>query len=222
MIGRRGLLWGGLAAGAAGLASGVWWRQRDGGLRAITLKNPKPILAALAASPWVGPMRGGPILWVMGFRSCPWCTAFERVEAPKFLANDVDVRSFVFPPSNPATGAVTASSEEQAVLAVLYAERQQSLLKDWFASNAPESFSRDNGFALAKDTPGGIASIQAAAAISRRLETAFARETESFGYPVLVWQRGAETRAAFGYRRHTGKGVFDELAPQLLEQSKGA
>jgi hypothetical protein len=211
MIGRRGLLWGSLAAGIAGLAGGVWWRQRDGDLRAITLKNPRPVLAALAASPWVGPMRGGAILWVVGFRGCPWCAAFERVEVPKFLANGVDVRSFVFPPSHPETGAITAPSEERAVLATLYASRDEALLKDWFATNAPITFAAERGLPPVDDIPGGKASLTAAVSIARRLEGLFSTETKSFGYPALVWQRGGEVRAAFGYRRYTGKGVFDEL-----------
>ena len=136
MAARRFLLWSLLAA-VLGLlvAGGGYWSYWNFYARfqpVLIPKNQADIQKLLDESGWVSPgkAQGGPWIYVVGWRTCDACTAYEREEFPKLQAANVDTRVVVY--ARPAREGLSQSTpSERATIAALWLDRDWALYQRW-------------------------------------------------------------------------------------------
>ncbi|HXV00429.1 MAG TPA: hypothetical protein VG166_08015, partial [Caulobacteraceae bacterium] len=70
----------------------VWWEMGAGARPKILAKNQSAIVKVLESAGWVSPHLPGPKLYMVAWRDCPDCVAFQAREFPKLRAAGVDTR----------------------------------------------------------------------------------------------------------------------------------
>jgi hypothetical protein len=212
---RRWMIIAGLAlAGAAVVAGAIlfylwdsdWrWRPRPIG------KDQDAIAQALDASGWVSPHLTGPKLYVVVYRSCPACLAWENAELPKLQKLDVDTRLVVVARA-PENGQQLATPAERATVAELWVGRSWKLYQQWSlaqpgAWTAPDIAPADGDAARTAVVAAGQHMVQ-------DLTRDLADNGAAFDYPLLVWwTRDGRMRACACADARMWPYVEQELAP---------
>ncbi len=80
---------------------------------------------ALQQSPWVSPRQEGPVLYKIGYRSCPDCIAWDRTELPHLIAAGVQTRIMLYARRKAST------ANERAMVAALACGRDWKMYARW-------------------------------------------------------------------------------------------
>ncbi len=116
-------------------AGGYWayWNFYER-FRPVTIaKNQTEIQRLLDEADWVSPGRSGAPLWIISYRDCADCTAYQREEFPKLAAANIDTRVIVFARAD-HEGLQQSTAAERATIAELWINRDWSLYAKWMAT----------------------------------------------------------------------------------------
>ena len=125
----------GLLIGAA-IAGGLFWAYEYFWARfqpKVLTKDAAQIQRMLDEGDWISPGRPGRVVYMVTYRDCDACLAYQRQEFPKLAAVNVDTRVLVFARPDEA-GESLSSPSERATVAELWINRSWDLYAKWTAS----------------------------------------------------------------------------------------
>lgn len=181
----------------SGVIAGLWsWRfysLREAPPPAVTLVYEPETLtvdvdlleAALELAPWVSPGNDGPVLWMIGHRSCDGCDSYIRSDFPTLHAAGVDTRVIYFAPED------TADADERAVLGEIGARRSWRVFTSWTAA-APGTYAAREEIPVAED-PIRAAIITAGRRTRDEVNAVMRQNGFDTVYPLFFW-RGDDGR----------------------------
>lgn len=172
--------------------------------------------ALLDAAPWASPVEAGattgPVLYVVGFPSCPSCKLFHRVEAERLIEAGVALRGFVFLLEPDEAGRPRSTPAEEALAAALYEGRSWALYEAWIGrGNQAEAAAANRGLAPVREdgAKAGEEGLARWAAISRALAAGGGR---GFISPTFVWRRENKVRVLTGFDAAKAAVLREEIA----------
>jgi hypothetical protein len=193
------------ALAAAALVGVLAYRAALGAPQTLA-RQTEQISAALERQARVAVSRAdGPVLYVVGFRTCPSCIAFKASEGPWLKASGVQVRTVMFAPRE------TASVEEEAAAAELALTGSQRFLDAWTASPNPAGFYAATSLPPATSTPERAAALEANRKAVESLERALAANGRALAYPALFWRKEGAWRVMIGYSPEKAAAVRADL-----------
>jgi hypothetical protein len=209
---RRALIFIVLVAIAAVVSAGVYlawdldWRWRP---HTVTRRQ-DAIARALDQSGWVSPHLTGPKLYMIGYRTCTACAAFEQAAFGKLQAADVDTRVIVVARAD-LNGQPQSTPAERATVAELWTNRSWKLYQQW--SLTPPSAWRAPGLPAADGDAARTAVIEVGRQLAASLKPDLAANGVRFDYPTLVWwTRDGRMRACACIDPRSYRFVEAELA----------
>src|ERR1700747_2618270 len=125
-----GLLIGAAIAGGLGWAYEYFWARFQ---PKILTKDVAQIQRLLDEGDWVSPGRPGRALYMVTYRDCDACLAYQRQEFPKLAAANVDTRVLVFVRPDEA-GEALSSPSERSTVAELWINRSWDFYEKWTAT----------------------------------------------------------------------------------------
>jgi len=183
---RRFLFWLvmiGIVAVAGACVFLMWdldWRWRP----ATVTKNQTEIAQALDQSGWVSPHLTGPKLYLIAFRACAACNAFEQSEFPKLQAAQVDTRVIMIARGD-VNGQPLSTPAERATVAELWVGRSWKLFQQWSLAS-PQTWTAP-AIAPADGDAARTAVIEAGRGLVSALTPQLGANGVRFAYPLLVW-----------------------------------
>ena len=162
----------------------VWW-ELGAGTRPKTLtKNQSEIAKVLDGAGWVSPHLTGSKLYMIAWRDCPDCAAFQTREFARLQAAGVDTRVIVIarPDKN---GLVQSTPAERTTVAELWVNKSWALYERWTAG--PSAAWTAPGLPAADGDAGRTAVIEAGRAAVTALAPLLKANGVGPGYPTLVW-----------------------------------
>ena len=171
------------------LAAGGYWAYWNfyERFRPVTIaKNQTEIQRLLDESDWVSPGRSGPPLWMISFRDCADCTAYQRDEFPKLAAANIDTRVIVFARPD-HEGLQESTPAERATIAELWINRDWNLYAKWMAT--PHKDWTADGLKPADHDFARNAVVNATRDYVNQMAPA-AERARGLGdtYPILIWR----------------------------------
>src|SRR5690554_5172314 len=134
---RRFLIWSALAVvvGLAIAAGGYWayWNFHARYQPVTITRNQPEIQRLLDEASWLSAGGGGDPLYIVGYRDCASCLAYEESEAAKLRAAGVEVRIIVFARPD-REGLAQSTAAERATVAELWLTRDWPLYQRWTAT----------------------------------------------------------------------------------------
>ena len=193
-----------VAGAAVFLAWDLDWRWRP-----HTLANHADEVAqSLAQAGWVSPHLTGPALYIISFRACPACIAFEASEFPKLQKADVDTRVIVIALPD-AHGQPQSTPAERATVAELWTNRSWKLFQQWSLAT-PDAWTAA-GLPPADGDAARTAVIEVGRKLVSDLQPRLAANGVAFAYPMLIWRtKDGQLRACAG-SPHSWRFVEQEL-----------
>jgi len=174
-------------------------------------KDQDEIAKALDQAGWVSPHLTGPKLYLIVYRDCPDCTAFETAELAKLQNAQVDTRIVVIARPD-LNGQALSTAAERSTVAELWLNRSWKLFQQWSLAS-PAAWSAP-GIAPADGDAARTAVIEAGRDLVSELTPEFGDNGVKFAYPTLVWwTRDGRMRACACAAPQTWKYVEAELAP---------
>lgn len=173
------------------------------------------LAALLTAAPFVHKAEtGGPVLYVLSFRSCPTCLAFKEAEHQGLLEAGVDVRWIMYARKDKADGTPRSKPGERAMLAEVLLTRSYAEWERWYAMD-PQSFYETQSLPPSADDSGPRAALVKAAQ-QRVADLAGILETNGIdlAIPGLFWQDRASGQwmTSIGYDEAT----FGQVRASLI------
>jgi hypothetical protein len=202
---RRFRLWLGLVAVVvvAGALLWAWWAI-DLRWRPKTISHDQAEIAAiLDHAGWVSARSGGRKLYLIAYRDCADCRAFERATFPRLQAAGVDARVIVIARAD-TNGLAQSTPSERATVAELWLNRDWGLLQRWLAADPSGAWSAA-GLPSADGDMARTAVIVAGRTAVDELAALLKDNGLSFGYPTAIWwsksgvMRACVCRAAPSY-----------------------
>lgn len=173
-------------------------------------KNQSEIVQLLERSGWVSPGLPGPPLYMISFRDCPECEAFEREVFPKLHAAGVDTRVIMIARADTREGLPASSAAERTTVAELWTNRNWRLWQQW--EKTPTQGWTAQGLIAADNDIGRSAIVEAGRKMVADLTPLLRNNGISFGYPLLVWKtRDGEWHACACTRKETYSYLLKEL-----------
>jgi len=139
---------------------------------------------ALDQSGWVSPHLTGPKLYMISFRSCSDCIAFEKAEFPKLQKADVDTRVIMIALPD-ANGLPHSTAPERNTVAELWTNRSWRLFQQWSLIN-PTDWTAP-GLPPADGDAARSAVIQVGRNLVATLAAQLKESGVNFAYPTLIW-----------------------------------
>jgi hypothetical protein len=198
-------LWLGLIGfvGAAGALLWAWWAL-DLRWRPKTISHDQAQIAALLDhAGWVSPRSGGRKLYLIAYRDCADCEAFERAAFPKLQAAGVDTRVIMVARAD-INGLAQSTGAERATVAELWLNRDWGLLQRWLTASPSSTWSAA-GLPGADGDMARTAVIGAGRTAVDGLTALLKGNGFVFGYPTAIWwskdgvMRVCACRAAASY-----------------------
>jgi hypothetical protein len=183
---RRVKLWGSVILILAVVVAGVWayWNY-DLRWRPTTIKtNQAEIAQLLKQSGWVSPGRGGKLLYMISFRTCPDCIRYRTEEFPKLQAAGVDTRVIVIARRD-VNGLPKSTPVERATVAQLWLTRDWKLLQAWEA--VPPDAWKAPGIPPADGDLARTAVVEGGRSLVDRMQALLRDNGIAFRYPTLIW-----------------------------------
>jgi hypothetical protein len=177
----------GLLIGAA-IAGGLFWAYEYFWARfqpKILTKDAGQIQRLLDEGDWVSPGRAGRALYVVTYRDCDACLAYQRQEFPKLAAANVDTRVLVFVRPDEA-GEALSSPSERATVAELWINRNWDFYETWTAS--PEGDWAPKGLRPADGDWARSAVVNASHLYVDKLMSLLHENGLSGADPILIWR----------------------------------
>ncbi len=136
----------------------------------------------LEHGPWVSPGLDGPILYKIGYRSCPDCISFERTEFADMHAAGVDTRVILYARRKFST------APERAVIADLACTREWPIYERWM-SDVEGAYYFNYGVPPAPETSKRrSACLEWGRIVRDRLGQIMARNGWNMEVPALFWK----------------------------------
>jgi hypothetical protein len=188
----------------------IWWLDWRWEPHTVT-QDQDEIAKALDRAGWVSPHLTGPKLYVIVYRGCPDCSAFEAAAFPQLQQADVDTRVIVVARPD-LNGQALSSPAERATVAELWLNRSWKLFQQWSLAS-PGAWGAP-GIAPADGDAARTAVIEAGHQLVTDLTPELGANAVQFAYPTLVWwTRDGRMRACACAAPQTWKYVEQELAP---------
>ncbi len=147
---------------------------------------------------WVHRGLDGPVLYVISFRTCPTCLAFKQAEFEGLEAAGVDVRWIIYARRD-REGRQRSSTEERAVQAELWLNRDWQLFERWYATDPNTFYVTSQLPPVAEEDPARMAANEEARALVDRLSDLYAENDVEFAIPTLFWRQNGEWVTYVGY-----------------------
>jgi hypothetical protein len=197
-----------LLALLAGGGLWVWW-ELGAASRPLTIaKNQSDIAKALDGSGWVSPHASGLKLYMVSYRDCPACIAFEKAEFPKLRAAGVDTRVIVIALPD-VNGLAKSTAPERATVAELWVNRDWGLYERWTAG--PAAAWTAPGVPPADGDAARTSVIEAGRTLATTLTPLLKANGLPFGYPTFIWwDKAGVMRGCL-----CGAGSYDAIATEL-------
>jgi hypothetical protein len=187
------------------LAWDLDWRWRP---HAVTT-NQAAIAQALDQSGWVSPHLTGPRLYVVVYRACNACNAFQQAEFPKLQAADVDTRVVVIARPD-LNGQPRSTPAERATVAELWTNRSWRLFQQWSLAQ-PAAWTAPD-IAPADGDAARSAVIEVGRQLASTLGSLLGQNGVRFDYPLMVWwTKDGRMRACAGGDPHAWRFIEKEL-----------
>ncbi len=148
-------------------------------------RNQAEIQALLDRVDYVSPGRTGTPLYLVTYRSCTQCRAFEEQEFPKFDAANVDTRVVVFAPTD-SQGLRRSSTAERSTIAELWISRNWQVYQAWFASS--DANWKATGLTVADNDFARSAVVDASRSFVTQLQPLLAANNVRLAYPLVIWR----------------------------------
>ena len=185
--------------------------------RPITLHSDLPGLeAALAASHWVSPGLAPAsvnrrTLYMVSFRSCPYCIDYETTEFPRLQKAGIDTRVILFARRD-LDGATRSNPAERATDAEIWRTRDWRLYQRWTAMPAAAWPTSGQVPPSAADDPARAAAVEAGREAVERLGAVLAKNGVELHYPGLIYQTAdGRWRAFIGYDPKAAAAIRADL-----------
>ncbi|MGN6423470.1 MAG: hypothetical protein ACTHLA_09200 [Asticcacaulis sp.] len=208
----------------------IWWDQVEK-YAPVTLSNPDDVSAIqsmLDRVDYVSP--NGPAnasarwVYLIGYRNCAPCNAYQRSEFATLQAAGVDTRVVMF--ARPDDGAQKQSTpEERSTIAELWLNRSWPLYLQWF--NAPEGDWKATGLPVADDDMARSGVVWASREFVSELTPVLSRNRINTSYPLVIWRDAnhqlrvcacASDKAYHFLREDFGvKGDLEQAAQSLID-----
>jgi hypothetical protein len=179
---------------AAGALLWAWW-ELDLRWRPKTISHDQAQIAALLDhAGWVSPGRGGRKLYLIAYRDCADCNAFERATFSRLQAAGVDTRVLMI--ARPDTnGLAQSTAAERAIVAELWLNRDWGLLQRWLAATQATAWSAV-GLPDADGDMARTAVVGAGRTMVETLTSLLKDNGLALGYPTVIWwSKGGIMRA---------------------------
>jgi len=189
----------------------LWWAV-DLRWRPATLKRDQTQIAGiLQGAGWVSPRPSGPKLYLIAYRDCADCAAFDAAELAKLQAAGVDTRVIMVARAE-VNGQARSTAAERATVAQLWIGRDWGLYQRWMA--APLNSWTAPGIPPADGDTARTAVVAAGRQMVEALSPLLKHGGVRFAYPMLIWwdARGA-MRACACQQPRSWRYVEDELRP---------
>ncbi|NWH09351.1 MAG: hypothetical protein HXY22_12035 [Alphaproteobacteria bacterium] len=168
---------------------------------------------ALEAAPSVGlPDAKGPVLYAVGFRSCPTCLAFKAGEQERLIAQGVDLR-WVMYARRDHEGKPRSKPGERAMVAELWRTRDFALWQRWYAME-PAVFYETQPLPPSADTdPARMALVDQSRMLVEKLADIAEANGQELAIPALFWRdsKTGQWMGSIGYSEKTFPLVRDSL-----------
>lgn len=196
----------------AGLYSGAVVKRHNDS-QPVTLTRDLPQLAqALADSHWVSPaIAGDRALYMVSFRSCPYCVQYETLEFPRLQKAGVDTRAILVARTD-ENGVARSTPAERATVAELWRTRDWRLYQRWTAIPV-DAWSASSQLPPSADAdPGRRAAVEAGRAAVARLTALLHDNGVELHYPTLIWKTAdGRWRSFVGYDAGAAATIRAEL-----------
>lgn len=152
----------------------------------ITIKqNQAEIQKLLDEADYVSPGRNGQALYVITYRTCKPCRAFEEQEFPKYDAVNADTRVITFALGD-QNGLPRSTVAERSTIAELWITRKWAFYQAWFASS--DSDWKADGLVVADNDLARTAVVGASRSFVSQLDTLLAPNNIHTDYPLVIWR----------------------------------
>jgi hypothetical protein len=191
-------------------AGGLWvWWEMGAGARPRTLsKNQGEIAKVLESAGWVSPHLAGPKLYMVAWRDCPGCIAFQAREFGRLRAAGVDTRVIAIARPD-VNGQARSTPAERTTVAELWVNRDFRLYERWTA--APSAAWTAPGLPPADGDFARTAVIEAGRKMVADLAPLLKADGVGPGYPLLIWwDKAGRMRGCV-----CGAASFDGVAREL-------
>lgn len=186
---RRFLIWSALALviGLAIAAGGYWayWNYYARYQPVVIDRNQAEIQRLLDEASWVSAGGGGDPLYIVGYRDCASCLAYEESEADKLRAAGVEVRIIVFARPD-REGLAQSTAAERATVAELWLTRDWPLYQRWTAT--PSRNWTAAGIPPADGNLARTAVVGAGREFVRELTGLLGSAGVRTTYPLVIWR----------------------------------
>lgn len=172
-------------------------------------KHQAEIAQALQQAGWVSPGNKGPVLYMVGYRSCEDCVRFKAEELPKLHAVGVDTRVIEIARRD-KNGVAKSTPAERATVAELWLNRNWALAERW--DQTPIDAWTAQGIPPADGDMARTAVVEAGRNLVDQLGPLLKDNGINFAYPTLIWWNAkGEMRGCACERRQTYRFVRKEL-----------
>jgi len=152
----------------------------------VTIKqNQAEIQKLLDQVDYVSPGRGGQPMYVITYRSCTTCRAFEEQEFPKYDAVNADTRVIPFALGD-QNGLPRSTVAERSTIAELWITRKWPFYQAWFASS--DSNWKADGLVVADNDMARTAVVGASRSFVSQLDALLVPNNVHINYPVVIWR----------------------------------
>ncbi len=152
----------------------------------VTIKtNQAEIQKLLDQVDYVSPGRGGQPIYVVTYRSCQPCRAFEEQEFPKYDAVNADTRVIPFALGD-QNGLPRSTVAERSTIAELWITRKWPFYQAWFASS--DSNWKADGLVVADNDMARTAVVGASRSFIGQLDALLAPNNVHVAYPLVIWR----------------------------------
>ncbi len=186
-----------------GLIFAVRMVNQDQASRPVVLTHDvAQIQSALAGAHWVSPGVTTPgsqrALYMVSFRTCPYCRLFEDTQFARLQKAGIDTR-LIMVARRDRDGEARSTPVERATVAELWRARDWGLYQRWAAAT-PELWETTAKLPEADADPARAAQVEAARATVDHLSDLLAENGVDLAYPALIWQGSdGRWRAYIGY-----------------------
>lgn len=189
MLNRRVIVWlMVLVVAVPVVAGGIYWLVWDHFYKyqpTTITHNQAEIQKLLDEVDYVSPGHTGQPIYVITYRTCQPCRAFEEQEFPKYDAVNVDTRIIPFARAD-ANGLPQSTPAERTTVAELWITRKWAFYQAWFASS--DSNWKADGLVPADTDLARTAVVGASRDFNTQLNSLLAASNVRVSYPLVIWR----------------------------------
>ncbi|HVZ29002.1 MAG TPA: hypothetical protein VG839_01320 [Asticcacaulis sp.] len=164
----------------------IYWDQYKRYAPVTITHNQAEIQALLDKADYVSPGRNSQqVLYLITFRSCVPCRAFEEQEFPKYDAAGIDTRVIVFAPAD-VQGLKKTTVAERSTIAELWLSRKWEFYQAWFSSS--DANWKAEGLPVADNDFARSAVVSASRDFTSQLQPYLAANKVPTTYPLVIWR----------------------------------